>query len=1652
MQSTEKDNQLQHVDYDPFAGDALERVVPTTEPQREVWLADKLGRDASLAFNESVTLRLHGELDIAKLEAALQALVDRHDALRANLGPDGETFCVCQSQAIALERHDFSNLAANEREAVLAERKRFAVDTPFELEGGHLFRAELLRLSPDDHALLLTAHHIVCDGWSWWVLVRELAALYAAEGGTGADTLPPTEQFADYALQEATHPGGPQFAADERYWLARFANGTPVLDLPTDRPRPARRSFASLRRDFAIDKESLAAIRRMGAGCGASLFATLLAGFASTLGRVSGQDDVVVGIPAAGQSVDGHDGLVGHCVNTLPLLFELAPAQTASALVQQAQATLLDAIEHQRYTYGTLLRKVVFGRDPSRLPLVSVLFNIDQALDQASAAFPGLRMEFDSNPRSHENFEIFVNAVQTHDGLRLECQYNRDLFDAVTIDRWLSAYRCVLDGMAANPQAVAAAIPMVDDAAMRELHALQPPPTPYEHDAPVHLLFERQCDLTPDRIVVRDGQAQATYAELDARANRIANLLRNHGVHHGTLVGIALDRGIDMVAALLGVLKAGAGYVPLDPGFPAERLAYMAGDAGLAAMLTTSGHASRFDLRGRPVLALDALSHEMEAMPASRSVCRDIGPESVAYVIYTSGSTGRPKGVQVPHRAVVNFLGSMRREPGLGEDDVLVAVTTLSFDIAVLELLLPLTLGACVVIAARETAMDGGALAALLDACGATAMQATPATWRMLMETDWRGDARFKAMCGGEPLPPELAAVLLTRCGTLWNLYGPTETTVWSSCTQVLPSPGALPDTHIGRPIANTTIWIVDPAGEACPPGVPGEICIGGEGVTLGYLQRPELTSERFVPDRFSEIAAGRAPRPLYRTGDRGRWRADGNLQHLGRLDFQVKVRGYRIELGEIESLLAAHPGVAQALAIAREDRPGDVRLVAYIVPRTGMRVDEQELSTYLRSTLPDYMVPQHLMSLAAMPLLPNGKIDRKALPAPTLSARVGNAPEPPRTPLEQRIADAMAQVLGLQQVGIHDDFFALGGHSLLAAKLTTRLAKELDRTISLRTLFDGPTVARLASLLSTQETDSIQRQVVPHRADQRTAPLSPFQERIRMVESFHPGTLAYNIPSAHRFTGPLDAGLFDLALRQLADRQTVLRTAIEVRDGGAVQVVHDRLDAGLEKVEDLSHLPKEAREQELARRMRALIDEPFASLDTAPLFRARLYRTGELEHVLFFMTHHIIWDGWSFDLMYVELSAIYAALVEGKTPDLPELPVTYGDYAVWNRAWMAGPEYAAQVEYWRTHLGNARDALPTDHPRKRGQATESREIDFGLSAETVDRLQAISARMGGTIFNTLLAAYAAVLATYARQDDVVIGTLVRGRNTYEVEHLMGYFANALPLRVRVDGDAPFSSLVQATRDTLLEGFARPDLKLEDLPPSLALRNEAGSAMFYHAQVSFQDVRHRTDRWGPLRHERITVFQPGAAEDVALLMVQTHSGLIGTIVYNSMLFEHATMQAILDRFLELLQRAAIDPMRPLRQLMQDPRMLAVGESVEDAPIRADATVSRLGETVAGVSSIDAIDPRERYLSELWGEMLATVVVPSDNFFDLGGNSLQAVQMADRVARETGVRLKLMSLATLSLAQLAAELPAERQQPRKGMGALLKFLRPRTAGK
>jgi amino acid adenylation domain-containing protein len=1045
------------VEHDPFA-DAPRYELTSTPAQLEMWLSEQSGDGAGCAYNESFSICLDGHVDEASLRRALQILGEFHEALRGHFSADGQRFVIEPQVVVPVAHHDLSTLPMPEREQQLLRLTTKDSVTPYSLEMGPLVRAAIIRLTGRSCIVLLSAHHAVCDGWSLDVLLSDLGRLYSAFAGGSPLPAPPRHAFGDYVNYCAAPESLARIEASRAFWHRKLDVLPVPLALPSDGRRPAVRSYGANHAAYAVPAELLTQIRAFARGQGLSTFSVLFSVFSALLHRLSGSSDLIVGIPVAGHAEAGMEDCVGHLVSLVPVRCVFEAGKSFEMLCRENYSTILDARENAWVGFGEIVRDVHVPRDPSRVPLVAATFTHVQKYAPGKLAFADCSVTYRLNARSFETFELSLNAVEAHDGLEFHAHANSDLYSQEWLSWRLRELECLLRDACRSPSTTIdrlALLPSEERAVIDE--KFNDTIREYPRDMSLVGLFEEQLVRTPKAIAVQFGQELITYEELEARANRLAHALRRRGVERGVLVGLCLERSIDMVVALLAVLKAGGGYVPLDPGFPGERLAYMVEDSKLALVVSISKLIAVHGCKRDKTIELDTDVSDLNRESRDRLVKdqRAYSGDDVAYVLYTSGSTGKPKGVCVHHRAAVNFLSSMQRDPGLRPEDRLLAVTTLSFDIALLELMLPLSVGAQIVLASREQSMDGEALHGLLGTHAITVMQATPATWRLLLASGWKGSAEFKALCGGEALPLDLAEALLDRVGELWNMYGPTETTVWSTCERVSnPREGIT----IGRPIANTSVWILDKEMQICPIGVAGEIHIGGDGVALGYLNLPGITAKRFIPDPFAKESGLR----LYRTGDLGRWRNDGKLECLGRMDFQVKVRGFRIELGEIESVLSCHVAVRQAVVMAREDRVGDTRLVAYLIV-DGPGVEEQELRLHARRSLPDYMVPQHFVVVEVFPTTPNGKIDRKALPVPLETASVSlSGLIRPRTDIEVRVAGVFADVLGLPSVGVDQDFFALGGNSMQAVETRARLESDLHIKISMRSFFETPTVEGL--------------------------------------------------------------------------------------------------------------------------------------------------------------------------------------------------------------------------------------------------------------------------------------------------------------------------------------------------------------------------------------------------------------------------------------------------------------------------------------------------------------------------------------------------------------------------------------------------------------
>ena len=1047
--------------------------LPLSFAQRRLWFFDQL-KPNSAVYNIPMAMKISGPLNIQALQKALDAIVSRHEVLRTTFAPvDGVPVQeIATTRSLELKIIDLSHVPADEREAEVQRPLIAETCRPFNLSVDLMLRGTLLKVEPTEYVLLIVLHHIASDGWSMEVLSRELAALYEAfSGGKPSPLAGLSVQYVDFSVWQRQWFQGKVLETQLSYWEKQL-RGIPALQLPTDRPRPAIQTFRGKRQSLVLPNTLSDDLKSLSGNEGVTLFMTMLAAFQVLLYRYTGQEDIGVGSPIANRTRPEVEGLIGFFANTLVLRTDLSGKPSFRELLARVRKVALDAYENQDLPFETLVEKLNPDRDLSQSPFFQAMFVLQNS-PISTIELSGLTVSFVHVDNATTKFDLTLLMVQAPDSLTASLEYNTDLFDAATIRRMLGHFEVLLGGIVANPDQRLSELPILTAAERQQiLVEWNNTKRDYPNDECIHDLFEAQVERTPDTVAVVFEGEQLTYRELNCRANQLAHYLRKLGVSPDVLVGICVERSLEMIVGLLAILKAGGAYVPLDPAFPKERLAFKMKDAGLKLVVTQHRLAGELPKGQLQTICLDT-DWGAVAKESRQNPCHHAAAQNRAYVIYTSGSTGKPKGVEITHDAVVNFLRSMREQPGLTDQDVLLAVTTVSFDIAGLELYLPLIVGARVVIVSREVAADGARLMKYITQAQATVMQATPATWRMLLSNDWQGGKQLRILCGGEALPGELADQLLERGASLWNLYGPTESTIWSTLYRVEAADSSTP---IGRPIANTKVYVLDHHLGPVPIGVPGELHIGGAGLARGYLNRPELTAEKFIPNPFSDAPGER----LYKTGDLARYLPDGNIELLSRIDYQVKIRGFRIELGEIEAALCQHPNIRETVVVAQEDVSGEKRLVGYVVPSQESAPTIRELRNFLQTTLPDYMVPSAIVFLDSLPLTPNGKIDRRALPPLDGSRDLISTFAEPRNDVERQLVRIWQEVLMVDRIGTRDNFFEIGGHSLLAARMFAKLERCLKVRVPLAMLFQTPTIEGLAAAIGEERVSEPWRSLVP--------------------------------------------------------------------------------------------------------------------------------------------------------------------------------------------------------------------------------------------------------------------------------------------------------------------------------------------------------------------------------------------------------------------------------------------------------------------------------------------------------------------------------------------------------------------------------------------
>ncbi|WP_424533870.1 amino acid adenylation domain-containing protein [Sphaerisporangium viridialbum] len=1537
-------------------------MIPLSFGQERLWFLDQLSPGDS-SHHLFTTLRLNGPLDVGVLGRALTEVVARHEPLRARFpARDGGPVQVVDAPApFPLE---YAELTAGEVPAYLAER----TNRPFDLAAGPLIRASVARLGPAEHVLCLVVHHIVCDGWSLKLLLDEVARLYAAFREGKPSPLPPLPaRFADFARAqrspEPAHGAGVPRESLE-YWKARLA-GVPPLELPADRPRPAVATTNGASLVVPLPPGLMDGVQRLAAAERCTSFMVLMAAYQALLARYSGQDDLCVGSAIGGRDRLEYASIVGFFAGTLVLRGDLSGDPSFGELLQRTRAAAVGAYRHQTVPFELLLNELGVERDLSRAPLFQTMLVLHD-MGETRLDLSGVRAEVLDAGYHQVHHDLVADVFGEGDDRRLVLTYNTGLFEPGTIAGYASAFLSLLSRVVADPGArLSRSLGVQEAERRRSLEAGEGPALAIPGLPTVVAMFSARAAGSPDAVAVVQGGVELSYAELEVAAGSVAGRLRGAGAGRGSLVAVFAERSAQTVAGFLGVMAAGAAYLPLDPDYPPERIAMVLRDSGAGVVLAQRDLLDRLPAHQATLVVLDPFPGTGDDQDAGAErpdgerragtlLASLAGPGDPAYVLYTSGSTGRPKGVVVPHRALTNLLVAMRESLGAGPLDRWLAVTSPSFDISGLEMSLPLVTGGRVVVAGPGVARDGEALAGLIERSGVTHAQLTPSGWRVLLDAGFDGP-EVTALVGGEALPPPLAAELRSRAGRLWNMYGPTETTIWSTAWQVPERPGSV---SIGGPIANTRVYVVDRDLEPVPDGVPGELVIGGLGVADGYLGRPGLTAERFVPDPYGP-AGGR----LYRTGDTVRRRHDGTLAFLGRSDTQVKLRGHRIEPGEIEAALASQPGVRQAVVALRRET-----LVAYVIGEPDRAA--------LAGRLPAYMIPTVFVPMTEFPLTPNGKLDRKALPEPG-----GPAPglgRPPETPAEHRVATIFAEVLGLGgagRVGAEDDFFALGGHSLLATKVVARLADALGVRIPVRELFAHPTVAGLAAVAERSDASAAPYEPRPEGAP---VPLSAAQERLWFLHRFDPGDASYNVYLVRRIAGPLDAGLLDTALTGLTARHEGLRTRYPHDDGRPLAVVEPAVPLRFERAD--------ATDEEAARRLvGARVNAPF-DLAAAPPFRATLIRLSPVDHVVCVVSHHIAADGWSLTILLDDLARLYGAARRGLPPDLAPQPLQPGDVAYRQRLRDGHDGHEAALAYWRERL-DALPALdlPTDRPRPATSAHRRGTHRLVLPGDLAAALERTGREHGATLFMVLLAAYQVLLSRHSGQEDFAVGSPTAGRDRTELERVVGYLTNTLVLRAGLAGDPPFGELLGRVREAVLDAHTHQEIPFERLLADLGVDRDTGRTPLFQTML----ILHSQESLAPqpfdgLPSEPFDAGNDHAKFDVMLEAWRGEDDLTLLFGYDAGLFDAVTAENLAARMAVLLRGVVTGSGLPVSAL----------------PMHTDSDATALRHLVSGAGTGEPSGTRT--VPELVAESVRRA--PGAVAVECGGETTTYAELDERARR------------------------------------------------
>jgi amino acid adenylation domain-containing protein len=1476
--------------------------------QEGLWLAHQLQPDLPL-YNESSLFKLTGKLDVKALEKSINKVIDRHEILRTSFQviEDKVTQVVAKELNISLRAIAVTESSETKREAEVKSLVNYYSRQPFNLEQLPLLRSIIITLSEREHLMLVTMHHLISDGWSWGIFCQELAAFYR---GLTLPQLP--IQYGDFALwyQENVRE---KITSQLDYWQQQLKDAPPILELPTDYLRPVKQSFKGKRETFIIQTQLTKQLKALSKQENVTTFMLLLAAFKTLLYRYSQQTDILIGTPVANRDRTETENLIGCFINTLVLRSNLDDEPSFLELLQRVKSTTLAAYQYQDLPFEELVKELERERSPVINPLFQVMF-VYQEAPLLSFDLPDLTITPLPIDNGIAKFDLTLYLEDTKEELIGFLEYSSDLFHDDTIKKMLANFQVLLTGIVANPNTSISRLPLLTEAEKNKLLVKwNNTQKDYPLDICLHQLFEKQVTKTPDAIAVVFEEKSLTYAELNYQANRLAHYLQQLGVGKDILVGICLDRSLEMVVGLLAILKAGGAYVPIDPSYPSERIEFILQDADLKIILTQQHLRETLSSHPAQLICLDAewekgIKNLSSSFSESQSnLINNSTPDSLAYVIYTSGSTGTPKGAMNTHRGICNRLLWMQETYQLTANDAVLQKTPFSFDVSVWEFFWTLSTGARLIIAKPGGHQDSAYLVKTITQHNITTIHFVPSMLQVFLEeSEVETLTSLKqVICSGEALSVALQQRFFARLDSeLHNLYGPTEAAIDVTYWQCQPDTN-LTTIPIGRPIANTQLYILDKHLQPLPIGVPGELHIGGAGVARGYLNRPELTTEKFIsipPPSAPPLVrgAGGIGDRLYKTGDLARYLLNGNIEYIGRIDNQVKLRGFRIELGEIEAVLTKHPGVREAVAVVKGEQNS---LIAYLVLQESKTLIK-ELRCFLHQQLPEYMIPNAFVVLDALPLTSNGKVNRRALlTLDAVPTAIESNYTAPRTPIQEILTGIWAQILNLTQVGIEDNFFELGGHSLLATQVISQVRKTFQVEISLRELFSTPTIAQFSQRIETTINKKSSLESIPLKSvsRNRNLPLSFAQQRLWLLQKLEPNSATYNGSNALLMEGILNLAALENSINEIIRRHEILRTSFDFVDNQAVQKIADKLKIILPII-DLQNLPETEQQAEVTRLEAIDAQQPF-DLTEVPLLRLTLLRLKTEKYILLVTMHHIISDAWSAGIFIKEISALYQAFSTGKSLPPPELPIQYADFAFWQQQWLQGEVLDNQLAYWKQQLQNAKTTLelPTDQPRQEVTSI-GKQYSFSLTTEISQQLELFSQQQGVTLFMTLLTIFNILLYSYNQQEDILIGSPIANRNRSEIEGLIGFFVNTLVLRTDLSNNPTVSQLLQRVRETALGAYAHQDLPFEKLVSELQPERYRDRSPLFQVWFVLQNAPTAEFQISGLNLTLLDIETGLVRHDLKLDLTKTESGIQGFFEYKQDLFSGNAIANLIQRF------------------------------------------------------------------------------------------------------------------------------------------------------